>query len=97
MTTPEKNRGYERQYFEGLTAEALQTRYKMGSPYQVWVKVRARNEPLDLAVYNRAAIEILQPDLEMMEAFCLVPKTIATSSSTSSPPRKRGGVVSKGI
>ncbi|WP_338842039.1 phage terminase large subunit family protein [Paenibacillus glucanolyticus] len=70
LTTAERNRGYERQYFEGLTAEALHTRVKMGVPYQVWVKIRSRNEPLDLAVYNRAAIEILQPDLENMQPYC---------------------------
>ncbi|SFA91738.1 Phage terminase, large subunit GpA [Cohnella sp. OV330] len=64
LSTPQRNRGFERQYFEGLTAETLQTRYKEGIPYQVWVKVRPRNEPLDLAVYNRAAIEILRPNLD---------------------------------
>lgn len=64
LTTPERNRGYDRQYFDGLTAEVSQTRYRMGVPYQVWVQVRDRNEPLDLAVYNRAAIEILQPNLD---------------------------------
>ncbi|UHA74472.1 phage terminase large subunit family protein [Paenibacillus sp. 481] len=64
LTTPERNRGYEMQYFEGLTAEVMQKRYKMGAPYHVWVRVRARNEPLDLAVYNRAAIEILNPKLD---------------------------------
>lgn len=94
LTTPERNRGYERQYFEGLTAEALHTRIKMGVPYQVWVKVRARNEPLDLAVYNRAAIEILQPDLENMRPFCIgaVPVPSATPHNT-----RRKGVANKGI
>lgn len=99
LTTPEKNRGYEKQYFEGLTAEALQTRYKMGVPYQVWVKVRARNEPLDLAVYNRAAIEVLQPDLEGMQPYAsssTITKetTTTTASVTSNHQRRRRGTSS---
>lgn len=57
-------RGYERAYFEGLTAEKLETRYEKGVPYQAWRKIRARNEPLDLRVYNTAALEILNPNLE---------------------------------
>lgn len=65
LTTPERNRGYEKQYFEGLTAEEMQKRFRKGAPYYVWVKIKARNEPFDLAVYNRAAIEILNPNLEL--------------------------------
>lgn len=61
---PNKN-GYNNQYFEGLTAEKLVTRYKQGVPYRVWKKVRKRNEPLDLRVYNTAALEILNPNLEI--------------------------------
>lgn len=57
-------KGYEMPYFRSLTAERLETRYERAIPYQVWVKVRARNEALDLRVYNNAAIEILNPNLE---------------------------------
>ena len=42
----------------------LETRYEKGVPYQVWVKKRARNEPFDLRVYNTAALEIINPNLE---------------------------------
>ncbi|BFH15926.1 phage terminase large subunit family protein [Paenibacillus melissococcoides] len=96
LTTPERNRGYERQYFEGLTAEELRTRYKMGSPYQVWVKVKPRNEPLDLAVYNRAAIEILQPNLDDMDPYCSVKaavdmKPVPPSYAGPAPRRRRRG------
>ncbi|MBJ6362111.1 phage terminase large subunit family protein [Paenibacillus sp. GCM10012307] len=57
--------GYNAQYFKGLTAEKLQTRYKSGVAYRVWKKVRDRNEPLDLRVYNTAALEILNPQLDV--------------------------------
>lgn len=66
-----KHRGYNDEYFRGLTAERLETRYERGVPYQVWRKLRARNEPLDLRVYNTAALEILNPDLE--KEYAIVP------------------------
>src|SRR5690606_28571313 len=88
LTTAERNRGYERDYFEGLTAETLQTRYRLGVPYQVWVKTKPRNEPLDLAVYNRAAIEILQPRLDEMDPYCS--RKIEGISRTVKPRRRRG-------
>lgn len=59
-----KGKGCNEDYFKGLTAERLETRYERGVPYQVWRKIRARNEPLDLRVYNTAALEILNPNLE---------------------------------
>ena len=58
------DRNYNEEYFKMLTAEQLVTRYEKGVPYQVWVKRRERNEALDLRVYNLAALEILNPDLE---------------------------------
>ncbi|OMD00034.1 phage terminase large subunit family protein [Paenibacillus sp. FSL R5-0636] len=56
---------YDDEYFMQLTAEQLVTRYKEGLPYTVWVKTRARNEALDLAVYNRAAIEMINPNFDL--------------------------------
>ncbi|MGE7114001.1 terminase gpA endonuclease subunit [Lysinibacillus sp. NPDC047702] len=35
-----------------------------GTPYQVWVKILARNERFDLRVYKTAAIEIVNPNFE---------------------------------
>jgi len=82
-----KGRGYNADYFRGLTAEKLVTRYEQGVPYQVWKKVRARNEPLDLRVYNTAALEIINPDLE---------KEYAAGNTGTSKKRKRR-TVSKGV
>lgn len=83
-----KGRGYNDKYFEGLTAERLETRYERGIPYQVWKKIRARNEPLDLRVYNTAALEILNPNLE---------KEYALKSTTTTRKKRRKRVVSKGV
>ncbi|MGG1638217.1 phage terminase large subunit family protein [Paenibacillus sp. NRS-1760] len=93
LTTREKDRGYNEQYFDGLTAEELRKRYKMGVAYHVWVKVKARNEPLDLAVYNRAAIEILNPNLDEMQ----VAASGGVVNRGGAPPRKKRGTLSKGV
>lgn len=59
-----QGRGYEKAYFEGLTAEKLETKVEKGTSYQTWVKIRPRNEPFDLRVYNIACLELLNPNLE---------------------------------
>lgn len=53
---------YDEAYFRGLTAEQLQPRVHKGFTVYDWVKVYARNEPLDLRVYNRAAAWMLGLD-----------------------------------
>lgn len=57
-----KDRGDD--YFRGLTAEKLVTRFHKGFKRQEWVKVNhQRNEPFDCRVYATAALEMLQVDL----------------------------------
>lgn len=53
-------RGYDEDYFKGLTAEKQVLRYKKGRPYFAWeLKGETkRNEPLDCRNYAQAAIEI---------------------------------------
>jgi phage terminase large subunit GpA-like protein len=46
---------YEEEFFLGLTAEQLVTKKVKGFNRYYWEKIRDRNEPLDLHVYNRAA------------------------------------------
>lgn len=82
-----KGKGYSPKYFEGLTAEKLETRYKQGIAYQVWKKIRNRNEPLDLRVYNIAALEILNPNLEQM----ILPQ------QAKQPVKRKRGLVNRGI
>lgn len=57
------NDDYGDEYFRGLTAEELRTTYTRGFPVQRWTKIRTRNEPFDLRVYNTAAMEMLNVDL----------------------------------
>ncbi|RXZ84594.1 phage terminase large subunit family protein [Paenibacillaceae bacterium] len=77
-----KDRGYSLEYFKGLTAEKQQTKYRSGVAYKVWKKIRDRNEPLDLRVYNTAALEILNPQLDN-------PPPTAPKPAASKPAAKR--------
>ena len=58
----DSTKGYGLNYFEGLTAE---TKRLKGNKIE-WVKIRERNEPLDLRNYATAAVEILKPDFEKL-------------------------------
>lgn len=64
---PEQHERYTPQYFEGVTAEKLVTRYTRGISKQTWVKIRGYNEPLDARVYATAAAIILNPDFEVLD------------------------------
>lgn len=54
---------YGDEYFLGLTAEELRTTYTRGFRVLRWQKIRPRNEPFDVRVYNTAIMEMLQIDL----------------------------------
>lgn len=64
----EEDRGYDEQYFEGLTAEKRNIRTVNGRIIINWIKKYegVRNEPFDLRNYATAAFEILNPNLEML-------------------------------
>lgn len=84
----EDDKGYDKKYFEGLTAEKKVLRYKKGKPYFVWEKIRERNEPLDCRNYAAAAIEITNLPLKEPE------KQTITKPSTKKRGRGRrsGGI-----
>jgi len=53
------NKTFTEDYFKQLTAEKIRTKYKNGFPYKVFEKPDgARNEALDLTVYNIACMAI---------------------------------------
>lgn len=66
----EIDRGYDEAYFEGLTAEHRVIQTVNGRTVIHWKKKtdHVRNEAFDLKNYNCAAIEIMNPNLERMEA-----------------------------
>ena len=60
---------YTENYFEQLTAEKKVTKYTKGFPYQVYEKAPgARNEAIDLRVYNLACLRALNPDFPKIKA-----------------------------
>lgn len=51
-------------YFRGITAEQKNKKIRKGFTNIEWIKIRNRNEPFDLRVYNTAALEMLSLDLK---------------------------------
>jgi len=65
----EEGRGYDEEYFKGLTSER-QIEKKVGGVYKkVWVKKTGilRNEPFDLMNYNYATLCLLRPEFDLLE------------------------------
>lgn len=52
---------YDEDYFRGLTAEKRIVKHRRGFEVVEWVKVRPRNEPLDLRSMGVALVSILNP------------------------------------
>ena len=61
------NDRYDEEYFLQLTAEQCVTSFVNGRPVRKWKKIRRRNEAFDLAVYNCAALAILNPNFQALE------------------------------
>lgn len=88
------DRGYDKAYFEGLTAEKRVIKFSRGKKKVSWEKRSgARNEPIDLRNYATAALEILNPDLE---AIRNARGSRERQAGKAQPVRKRR-VVSQGI
>jgi phage terminase large subunit GpA-like protein len=68
-------RGYDEEYFKQLTAEAV----SVSKGRRQWVKTRARNEGLDLRVYNLAAFEIRNVNLQLVSDNLRRVEAVATA------------------
>ena len=65
---------FDAEYFAQLTSEAVQTRFKEGRPYRVWVLPDGRhNEALDTAVYGLAARHATRIRLDLLPRPALAP------------------------
>lgn len=91
----ETNKGYDEQYFLGLTAERRITRIVKGQSVSVWVlRSGARNEPFDIRNYATAAVEIFNPNFEMLA------RRLNGVSSNNTPPimsKPKKKTISKGV
>ncbi|AWK52220.1 terminase [Clostridium beijerinckii] len=92
----EADRGYDENYFNGLTSEKRVLRYKKGVATFEWVKKSSsiRNEPMDLRNYANAAVEILNPDLDTMAARNINGNVFAQVKKVA---KKKKRIVSKGL
>ena len=88
----EPDRGYDEQFFNGLTAERRNIRTITGRVVINWVKKYEgiRNEPFDIRNYATAALEILNPNLDR-----LYEKMNVNGSETKNKTKKKK--TSKGI
>lgn len=90
-------RGYDEDYFKGLTSEVLVREKRRGSIVEKWVKIRKRNEPLDLHVYNLALMEIMNLDLDEMEPYAFGESLLPTKPVMPLPGATRRRRGSPGI
>ena len=90
----EADRGYDEQYFDGLTAEKRNIRTISGRVIINWVKKYEgiRNEPFDIRNYATAALEILNPNLDR-----LYERLNNSRADNEVKPKKKRGQVSKGV
>ena len=64
---------YTEEWFEQLTSEHYVRKFERGRKVYQWRKLRARNEALDMRVYAMAALEILNPRLDLYKPTAPAP------------------------
>ena len=77
---------YDEEFFEQLTAEKRVERRRGGKIIYEWQKIRRRNEAFDLGVYNVAAFELLNPNLEAI-AGKRASRAETESEDAETPPK----------
>jgi len=95
-------------YFNQLTAEKAVTKYSKGFPKREWIKIKDRNEALDMFIYAIAALNIfafmVYPNLTVNQMLETISKLIENMSNLQQekpqpmrPERKHSRMISKGI
>ncbi len=93
-----KELGYDETYMKGLNSEQRVTEMKDGRAVIRWKKKSGtRNEPLDLRVYNTAAVEILHPDFDVLEKKVKAGINYMKKRPASGKKTRKTGAVSRGI
>ena len=85
-----KNDEYDGEYFEQLSAERAVQTFVKGVPVRRWKQTRARNEALDITVYNLAAVRILNPNWDKLRAASK-PKEGEPAPKPKPRPKRGGG------
>lgn len=88
--------GYNETVIKGFNSEQRVTEFKDGNAVSKWKKKSGiRNEPLDLRVYNTAAVEILKPDFEVLEKK--VNAGVNYMKRQPAAKKKKTGIVNQGV
>lgn len=93
----EIEKGYDKAYFEGLTAEKRHIRSVNGQMKMNWVKKYdgIRNEPFDIRNYATAALEILNPNLDILYKKLNV--CVNQNQNVNTPVKKKKSKGSSGV
>lgn len=84
------NRGYDEAYFKGLISEQKVKLKRGGAVYERWETIgKARNEPLDLSVYNLACLLTLNPNYEALEKAIKGDDEVEASAPAKEKIKKR--------
>lgn len=91
--------GYDETYIKGLNSEQRVTELnKEGRAVTKWKKKSGtRNEPLDLRVYNTAAVEILRPDFDVLEKKIKAGINYMKKPTGKTKKKRRAGTISRGV
>jgi len=83
---------YDKNYFKSLTSEKLVTKHERGKKRLLWeLPAGHRNEALDCRCYGLAALNILNPNFELLDK-------LGPMHATNVKVRRKGrGVVSRGV
>ena len=91
-----EERGYDLSFFNGLLSEKLVMKSERGRTRWAWEKLpgHERNEALDCRNYARAALRVLDPDMDAVERRLREAGTDGMKQ-TQKPSTKRRGVVKR--
>jgi phage terminase large subunit GpA-like protein len=76
------------EFWKQLTSERQVKVKHKGVPIEVWKKIRARNETLDLAVYALGAVRLLRPDYASLAAKLAGPPRPPQPPTPAAPTHK---------
>ena len=86
-----EHRGYDQLYFKGIISEQKKIIKKGGQIREVWDQIdkTVRNEPLDLRVYNLAAMQSCNPNWERLYDLLNSKKNKKSAGKNSKPKKRR--------
>ena len=84
-------RGYDQLYFKGIIAEEKRVVKRGGQIREIWEQIdkTVRNEPLDLRVYNLAAMQSCHPDWERLKGVLDPGARVTEAKKADRKPVKR--------